>query len=105
MTNYKANDIVHVRLDEELVRYLNNGSVAPLHPSDIIAHIPAPEPVVRWVVLYDNNTTGSMYKNRQEADDEKRRFIASPTSILRLEWPDGDMSKPLEQKNVTVEEM
>lgn len=47
MTKYKANDVVHVRLDEDDARCLNMPEQCEAHQwgHQIIAHIPAPEPV------------------------------------------------------------
>jgi hypothetical protein len=91
MTNkYKAGDVVYVRLSAALARNLNNGYLNHLN---IIAHHPAPEPVVRWVNVYGGGLLGDV---KREQD-----YSYGRTCVLRLEWPDGDMSKP--PASVTVE--
>lgn len=96
-TKYKAGDVVHVRLSEHDAYELSHGHLS-VYPEDIIAHHPAPDPVVRWANFYptDGHTT------REEADLNRSRSM-NRTCVLRLEWPDGDTSKPLLSDNVTVE--
>lgn len=97
---YKAGDVVHVRLDGHAV-FLNNGGIYSFHADDIIAHIPAPEPVVRWVNVYEC-WVGTECSTREGADKGSRALDSKRTCILRLEWPDGDTSK---KPVVTVEDV
>lgn len=99
---YRAGDVVHVRLDRERMRTLNREKCAVVATSDIIAHIPAPKPVVQWMNInrsLDRSSWRQSFGSRKEAD-----FISAPdrTCVLRLEWPDGDTSK---KPIVTVEDV
>lgn len=94
---YKAGDVVHVRLSDEEVEELNDDSArAVIEKSSIIAHIPAPEPVVRWVAL---SRCGGASRQLDYRPDKKNFYDAS--CVLRHEWLDGDTSK---KPVVTVED-
>lgn len=95
---YKAGDVVHVRLGERSASDMNQLLPMRRCDSDIIAHIPAPEPVVRWIQVYEGGHTSGL---RHRKPPQKTGVVF----VLRLEWPDGDMSKPLLDKNVTMEEV
>ena len=82
---YKAGDVVHVRLDEDDARCLNHNTWI----LDIIAHIPRPEPVVRWVNMYEH-----VNYNHSSKEDAEEEASDARIALLRKTWPDGDTSKP-----------
>lgn len=97
MTKYKSGDIVHVRLADCDAAHLNEYGSTGVSASNIIAHHPAPEPVVRWANVYSDKYSSGLYDSRAGADIG---CADSRTCVLRLEWPDGDTSK---KPVVTVE--
>lgn len=100
-TKYKAGDIVHVRLTENAAELLNIKYAPCIDTKDIIAHHPAPEPVVRWVNVYgfgafEHDDLESALRHRDIRNSGQYMFTA------KREWPDGDTSKPLTRDNITV---
>lgn len=86
---YKAGDVVHVRLDELKADSLNRGDFNVYWSENIIAHISAPEPVVRWVVYsYRSGHTSELLHNPPRKED-----FGDNQPAIRLEWRDGDTSK------------
>lgn len=97
---YKAGDRVEVVLDEKDSAWLNLFGHF-IGTGSAINHIPAPDPVVRWVNVYNGALIGSEFVHRDEADRCNRGLGIYRTCVLRLEWADGDTSK--KPSSVTVE--
>lgn len=97
-TKYKSGDRVEVVLNDDMSKHLNEYSSCIVYQSNIIAHHPAPAPVVWWVNVYSGQIFERGYSSRIEADKDTD---SGRTCVLRLEWVDGDTSK--KPSSVTVE--
>lgn len=103
MTNkYKEGDIVHVRLTATQAKGLSDivWQKAMIYTPDIIAHHPTPEPVVRWINVYDGETFE--HESIEAAKRNKATHGLEYLFTARLERPDGDTTK---KPIVTVEDV
>jgi hypothetical protein len=84
---------VHVHLGGSAVYEFSYGGT--IIGGEIIAHIPAPEPVVRWHNVYVSHDRENFYLSRSHLSRDAADTDAGLTRIgvLRVEWLDGGRGK------------
>lgn len=78
MTKYKAGDKVTIALDDVASKQLNNGETAMFDECEIIEHTAAPEPMIVFVNIYEEDGKlvwgGSTWEGPQHVGEVEKQI-------------------------------